>query len=56
MRLGVYAVSNSEAGLLDRHGSDAVTERLNKVYSCRFAEVDPALQRAQLSSLDKDDW
>jgi hypothetical protein len=36
--------------------ADAITARLNAVYSRRPAEVDPAMQCAQMESLDKDPW
>lgn len=36
--------------------SDAITERLNQVYSEIKAEVDPLLFLAQLSSIEKDSW
>ena len=41
---------------LNRHQSNAVTQRLNEVYSRRPAKVDAALHRAQLKSLEKDSW
>ncbi|MGC9972062.1 MAG: hypothetical protein ABSE56_15895 [Bryobacteraceae bacterium] len=53
-RSQLYATAISE--FLDRRRTDAVTERLNEVYSRRPAKVDPALHRAQLRSLDKDSW
>jgi len=53
-RSKLYATAISE--FLCRQQSSTVTERLNEVYSRRPAKVDPALQRAQLTSLDKDSW
>jgi hypothetical protein len=53
-RSKLYATAISE--FLYRQQSSTVTERLNEVYSRRPAKVDPALQRAQLTSLDKDSW
>jgi hypothetical protein len=58
-RLGVsrsqlYATALAE--FLSRQETDAVTERLNEVYSRHPAKVDPLLHRAQLSSLEKDSW
>jgi predicted transcriptional regulator len=53
-RSQLYATAISE--FLERRRTDAVTERLNEVYSRRPAKVDPALHRAQLKSLDKDSW
>jgi metal-responsive CopG/Arc/MetJ family transcriptional regulator len=53
-RSQLYATALSE--FLDRQQNNAVTERLNQVYSRRPAKVDPALHRAQMRSLDKDSW
>ena len=53
-RSQLYATAISE--FLSRHQSDAVTERLNAVYANTRAEVDPALHRAQLNTLKKEDW
>ncbi len=58
-RLGVsrsqlYAAALSE--FLARGRADAVTKRLNEVYSDRPAKVDRALHRAQLRSLGEDSW
>jgi metal-responsive CopG/Arc/MetJ family transcriptional regulator len=53
-RSRLYATAISE--FLDRQKADAITERLNAVYSRRPAEVDPAMQRAQMQSIDKDSW
>jgi hypothetical protein len=39
---------------LNRQQGNAVTQRLNEVYSRRPATVDRALHRAQLRSLEKD--
>ncbi len=41
---------------LDRQQSNAVTDRLNEVYSHRRAKFYSTLHRAQLKSLDKDSW
>lgn len=41
---------------LKRRDSNAITERLNAVYSRHTAKVDPGLHRAQLKSLPKDAW
>jgi metal-responsive CopG/Arc/MetJ family transcriptional regulator len=49
-----YATAIAE--FLDRHQTNAITERLNEVYSRRPAKVDTALHRAQIKSLDKDSW
>jgi len=53
-RSKLYATAISE--FLDRQQNDAVTERLNAVYSRQPARLDSALHRAQLKSLDKDSW
>jgi predicted transcriptional regulator len=53
-RSQLYATAIAE--FLHRQETNAVTERLNEVYSHRRAKVDTALHRAQLSSLDKDSW
>ncbi len=41
---------------LERQQTNAVTERLNEVYSRRPAKVNSGLHRAQLKSIDKDSW
>jgi predicted transcriptional regulator len=53
-RSQLYASAIAE--FLGRQQKDAVTERLNEVYSGRIAKVDPLLHRAQLASVDKDSW
>jgi predicted transcriptional regulator len=53
-RSQLYAAALAE--FLSRQKKDAVTERLNEVYSHRGAKVDPVLQRAQMRSLEKDSW
>jgi predicted transcriptional regulator len=53
-RSQLYATAISE--FLNRQQSDAITERLNEVYSHRPAKVDSALHNAQLKSLEKDSW
>ena len=53
-RSKLYATALSE--FLDRQRTDAVTERLNAVYSRQPSRVDPAFHRAQIQSLDKDSW
>jgi len=50
-RSELYAKAIAE--YLKRQEANAITERLNDVYSRRPAEVDSALQRAQLESLEK---
>ena len=53
-RSQLYATAISE--FLERQQTDAVTERLNATYSRRPAKLDPAFDRGQLRSLDKDPW
>ena len=53
-RSQLYATAISE--FLNRQQGNAVTERLNEVYSRRPAKVDAALHRAQLKSLEEDSW
>ena len=56
-RLGVsrsqfYATAISE--FLERQRTEAVTERLDHVYTRRHAKVDTALHRAQIRSVERD--
>jgi len=44
------------ADFLKKHQADAITERLNEVYSRHSSKVDSALHRAQLKSVKKDAW
>ena len=53
-RSELYAKAIAE--YLKRQQDNAITERLNEVYSHRPAKLDPALHRAQLKSLEKDAW
>jgi hypothetical protein len=53
-RSQLYAKALSE--LLSRHRDDMVTERLNEFYSRHSVKLDRALQRAQIDSLEKDQW
>jgi hypothetical protein len=53
-RSQLYATPLTE--FLSRQQTDSITERLNELYSRRPAKLDPVLNRAQLSSLDKDRW
>jgi hypothetical protein len=50
----LYATAISE--FLNRQQSNAVTERLNEVYSRRPAKLGSALHRAQLKSFEMDPW
>jgi predicted transcriptional regulator len=53
-RSELYAKAMAE--FLERQRGNAITERLNDVYSRRPARVDSGLHRAQLKSLEKDAW
>jgi hypothetical protein len=53
-RSQLYATAVAE--FLNRQNSHAVTEKLNEIYARHPARVDPALQRAQLRTLEKDSW
>jgi hypothetical protein len=44
------------ADFLKSQDGNAITERLNDVYSRHPAKVDSGLRRAQLKSLEKDAW
>jgi hypothetical protein len=48
--------SKALAEFLKQQDARAITERLNDVYSRYPAKIDPRLHRAQLESLEKDDW
>jgi metal-responsive CopG/Arc/MetJ family transcriptional regulator len=48
--------SKAIAEFLKRQNGNAITERLNDVYSRHPAKVDSGLHRAQLKSLQKDAW
>jgi metal-responsive CopG/Arc/MetJ family transcriptional regulator len=50
-RSQLYAKAIAE--FLNRKRDDAITESLNKLYSRQKANIDPALHRAQVKSLDK---
>lgn len=53
-RSELYAKAIAE--FVKRQDGSAITERLNDVYSRHPARVDSGLHRAQLKSLEKDDW
>jgi metal-responsive CopG/Arc/MetJ family transcriptional regulator len=53
-RSKLYAKAIEE--FLKRQHGNAITERLNDVYSRHPAKVDLGLHRAQLKSLEKDAW
>jgi metal-responsive CopG/Arc/MetJ family transcriptional regulator len=44
------------AEFLQGQQGNSITERLNDVYSGRTAKLNSGLQRAEFSSLEKDDW
>jgi metal-responsive CopG/Arc/MetJ family transcriptional regulator len=49
-----YAAAIAE--YLERRQSESVTKRLDEIYSGTRARLDPALERAQTKSLEKDRW
>jgi len=53
-RSQLYATALKE--FLDRQKADAITEKLNEVYSKEPAEIDPAMYRAQLRAIAKEPW
>jgi metal-responsive CopG/Arc/MetJ family transcriptional regulator len=53
-RSGLYAKAIAE--FLKRQNGNAITERVNDVYSRRPAQVDSGLHRSQMKSLEKDAW
>jgi predicted transcriptional regulator len=53
-RSKLYAAAIAE--FLQRRQTGAVTERLDEIYSRRPANVDSALHRAQVRSIEKDSW
>lgn len=53
-RSQLYATAIEE--FLSRREDDAITGKLDQVYSRRRAKVDESLHRAQLKSLPKDSW
>ncbi len=53
-RSRLYATAISE--FLGKQTANAVTERLNQVYSSRASKLDAALRRAQFRSVDKHSW
>jgi metal-responsive CopG/Arc/MetJ family transcriptional regulator len=53
-RSELYAKAIAE--YLKLQQDNAITDRLNDVYSHRSTKLDPGLHRAQLNSLERDDW
>jgi metal-responsive CopG/Arc/MetJ family transcriptional regulator len=53
-RSQLYATALAE--YLERRKTSNITDRLNRIYSRENSELDPALQSAQLRSLEKEDW
>jgi len=41
---------------VESHMAEAVTEKLNQVYSAEESSLDTSLQSLQSSSLDREDW
>ncbi|MBI4911077.1 MAG: ChpI protein [Acidobacteria bacterium] len=48
--------STAIAEFLQRQDNDAITQQLNAVYAKQPSQLDPALHRAQVKSIDKDSW
>ena len=53
-RSQLYATALRE--FLERRQGNSVTERLNEVYSRTSSEVDEGLYRAQLATLEPEEW
>ena len=53
-RSQLYAEAIAE--FLDRRRTSNITKRLNELYSQKAAKLDPALNSAQLKSLEADPW
>ncbi len=53
-RSQLYAAAIRE--FLERRQTSKITERLNKIYSKQRSGLDPALQSAQIQSLEREDW
>jgi metal-responsive CopG/Arc/MetJ family transcriptional regulator len=53
-RSQLYATALAE--YLERRKASNITDRLNKVYSRESSDLDPALQSAQMRSLEREDW
>jgi metal-responsive CopG/Arc/MetJ family transcriptional regulator len=51
-----HLYSTAIAEFLERKRDNAVTERLNEVYSRESSKLDPAFHRAQMKTLEKDSW
>ena len=50
----LYATTLKE--FLDRQKADAITQKLNEVYSRESAELDPAFARAQFEAIGEERW
>jgi metal-responsive CopG/Arc/MetJ family transcriptional regulator len=53
-RSQLYATAISE--YLHKHDPAAITSRLNDIYSEHTAQLDPAINNAQIESLDEEIW
>ena len=53
-RSQLYATALAE--YLERRTASNITDRLNRIHSRESSELDPALQSAQLRSLEREDW
>ena len=53
-RSQLYATAISE--LLERERRQAITDKLNEVYSRESSELDPVLRQLQFKSLRRESW
>ena len=53
-RSQLYATALAE--YLERRKTSNITDRLNRIYSRESSDLDPALQSAQMRSLEREDW
>ena len=53
-RSQLYA--NAIKEFLDRRKADAITQKLNEVYSREPSELDPALARGQFEAIGEERW
>jgi predicted transcriptional regulator len=44
------------AAFLEAHGTEALTEALNKVYAAEDSRLDPVLKAIQYASLSREEW
>ena len=53
-RSGLYVLALRE--YIERHSSEAITEKLNEVYADSDSSIDPGFLRAQARILEDEDW